>query len=153
MTLLCKGCQLNKDDSFFPLRKDRSNGTRRPYCTDCNRDIAKARYNNHKRNSYFKLKASRAKSRAQYLKVPFDLDADYLESIWTDTCPVLGVVLHKYHKQGDEDSAELDRNIPSLGYVRGNVTFLSRRANRSKQDLSLDEMRAMVKWMEGLLCK
>jgi hypothetical protein len=35
-----------------------------------------------------------------------------------------------------------------LGYVRGNVTIISNRANRIKNDASLDEVRKVVSWLE-----
>lgn len=144
----CRGCEVDKPEDEFDLRKDKKIPTRRPYCVLCARNIARARFDHHKRTAFFKLKTSRTRSRSQSIKVPFDLDADYLESIWTDTCPVLGVAMEKYHTQGNDHSAELDRTVPALGYVKGNVSFISRRANRAKQDFSLAEMRAMVKWME-----
>lgn len=41
----------------------------------------------------------------------------------------------------------LDRVIPSLGYVRGNVQVISMRANRLKQDASLDEVLAIADYI------
>ena len=57
------------------------------------------------------------------------------------------------NKTMEENSGELDRYIPSLGYVRGNVDFMSRRANRVKQDFSLEEMRKLIAWMEQRECR
>lgn len=151
--MICRGCCEDKGEECFPLRKDTSKPKRRPYCQECAREISNARYRAHKRDSYFLHKSSRARSRAQHLRVPFDLDAEYLASIWSDTCPVLGVTISKTLPRGHPDAAELDRYIPSLGYVRGNVDFMSRRANRVKQDFSLEEMRKLIAWMEQRECR
>lgn len=130
------------------MRNDRS-GKYRPYCKQCARDAQKARYSRHKRHSPFKLKASRARSRSQFLKVPFDLDAEYLESIWTGVCPVLGVSISITEKdRSDEFAAELDRFVPALGYTKGNVAFLSRRANRLKNNVTTKELEQLIEWMK-----
>ena len=121
----------------------------RPYCKQCARDGQRARYVAHKRNSPFKAKATRARSRSQFLRVPFDLTPEYLESIWTGVCPVLGIPISITEKdRSDEFAAELDRFVPALGYVQGNVTFLSRRANRLKNNVTTKELKQLIEWME-----
>lgn len=144
----CQGClnYINKQD--FPVRKDRSDRLR-PYCYPCTNNIAKARYNHHKETNPFLHKATRTRARSQSLKLPFDLDEDYLKSIWTGECPVLKmpVFLHERSRL-DEFAAELDRFIPSLGYVKGNVAFLSRRANRLKNNVTTKELKELLEWME-----
>ena len=144
----CKCCLRVLPLSSFPVRNDRS-GLLRPYCKQCARDGNKARYISHKRNMPFKLKATRAKSRSQSLSVPFGLTPEYLEGIWTGKCPVLGVEIYLVEKdRSDEFAAELDRFIPALGYVEGNVTFLSRRANRLKNNVTSVELKQLINWME-----
>lgn len=144
----CQCCQRTLPISEFPVRNDRS-GKLRPYCKQCARDGQRARYSSHKRQSPFKLKTTRARSRSQNLKVPFDLTPEYLESIWTGICPVFGVPISITEKdRSDEFAAELDRFIPALGYVQGNVMFLSRRANRLKNNVTTKELRQLITWME-----
>jgi hypothetical protein len=95
-------------------------------------------------------KCTRARSRAQQLKVPFDLTPEYLESIWTGICPALGVAISFTEiDRLDEFAAELDRFIPGLGYVQGNVTFLSRRANRLKNSASIADLDGILTWMKN----
>jgi hypothetical protein len=98
-------------------------------------------------DSFFTHKATRARSRSQNLKIPFDLDGEYLESIWTGVCPVSGVKLSRSTDRSDEDAAELDRLIPSRGYVRGNVTFLSRKISRLKNNALLEELENLILWL------
>lgn len=48
----------------------------------------------------------------------------------------------------EDCKAELDRLIPSKGYVKGNVRWISSRANRLKSDVSIDELKKILKYME-----
>jgi len=145
--MICKGCLRDKTETEFTERKDRS-GKRRPYCVTCQNDIVRARYAAHRRNQPFKLRCSRAKSRAANLKVPFDLTPEYLRSIWTGYCPILKCLIKWETDRKDEHAAELDRHIPALGYVKGNVTFLSRKANRLKNNSSIEELTSLLEWMK-----
>lgn len=62
---------------------------------------------------------------------------------------MLGVEIHLYDTdRTDEFAAELDRFTPELGYVKGNVAFLSRRANRLKNNTTTHELRQLLNWME-----
>ena len=145
---ICQSCEIEKDESEFSSRTDRS-GRLRPYCKECAKDVQRARYVHHKRTAPFKHKCTRAKSRSQHLKVPFDLTPEYLESIWTGVCPVSGVEISFTEKDRiDETAAELDRFTPEKGYVQGNVTFISRRVNRLKNSATRKELEQLIKWMK-----
>lgn len=144
---VCKACEQLLPVTEYPVRNDRS-GRYRHYCKTCARSGQRARYATHKRLSPFKLKLSRARSRSQHLKVPFNLTVEHLEAIWTGVCPVLGVAISITEKsRTDEFAAELDRFIPSLGYTEGNVAFLSRRANRLKNNTTTQELAQLLDWM------
>lgn len=145
--MICRGCLVNKELDSFPERNDRS-GRPRPYCYLCVRIISKVRYNNHRINEPFKHKATRAKSRAQHLKVPYNLTPEYLESIWTGVCPVLKVPISLLEQKDNEHAAELDRFSPEKGYVKGNVHFLSRRVNRLKNNVTTKELQQLLDWMK-----
>lgn len=145
--MICKSCNKDQELEYFPVRNDRS-GRLRPYCYDCARNISKARYIKHRQTEPFKHKATRARSRAQYLKVPFDLDAEYLENIWTGICPVLQIPISLLEQRDNEFAAELDRFIPNKGYVKGNVHFLSRKANRLKNNVTTKELQQLLDWMK-----
>lgn len=60
--------------------------------------------------------------------------------------------LGRFYKNGTgyrpECKAELDRLVPSKGYVKGNVRWISRRANRIKSDATIDELKKILKYME-----
>lgn len=146
--MICRGCSIDRELDLFPARNDRS-GRLRPYCYQCANIISRARYDTHKRTMPFKLKCSRAKARSIKLNLDFDITPEYLESIWTGVCPVFGIPIYLYGKdRSDEFAAELDRFIPNKGYVKGNVHFLSRRANRLKNNVTSKELRQLLDWME-----
>lgn len=112
------------------------------------RAAQKRRYQKHRIEQPFKHKCTRARTRAKALKVPFDITPEYLESIWTGKCPVLDTSINLIDDRSDEFFAELDRFVPSKGYVQGNVHFLSRRANRLKNNVSTKELKQLLTWME-----
>lgn len=113
------------------------------------------RDNNEKRRSAYARKKVKqpwcnmldgARQRAKEKGIPFDLTNEYLESIWTDRCPVLGVLF----ESGTRNSASLDRHVPELGYVKGNVSFISRKANTMKNDATVDEIRRLYEYVKTL---
>lgn len=69
-----------------------------------------------------------------------------------DRCPVLGIPLvQKRGRQGPgPNSPTLDRIIPELGYVPGNVVVISNRANRLKSDATIGELIALASFYGGL---
>jgi hypothetical protein len=69
-----------------------------------------------------------------------------------DVCPVLGIPLKVVSGKGFTDnSPSLDRIVPSLGYVPGNVVVISMRANRIKSDASLAELKKIVEFYQPYL--
>lgn len=84
---------------------------------------------------------SQAKYRATKYGLPFDLTEDDIEI--PDRCPVLGEKL----RHADNDwSPSVDRLIPHLGYVRGNVRVVSRRANVIKSNATAAELLRVAFW-------
>jgi hypothetical protein len=84
-----------------------------------------------------------AAERARRLGLPFDLVKVDIEI--PDVCPALGIPL-LVGGQGvpDDNSPSLDRLVPSLGYVRDNVVVVSVRANRIKNDSTIEELEAVA---------
>lgn len=82
--------------------------------------------------------------------VPFNLTAEDL--VIPARCPILGIpiaVQQLGKRQPHDNSLSLDRIIPELGYVKGNVAVISQRANRIKNDGTAAELRAIAEWMES----
>ena len=80
-----------------------------------------------------------------------NLTIAYCEKIYPKDgkCPVLEVemVFGGGHK-GKANSPSLDRIIPSKGYIKGNVRWMSSRANTMKQDASPEELKLFYKWLK-----
>jgi hypothetical protein len=91
-----------------------------------------------------------AKSRCQRLGIPFDLTVESTPRI-PERCPVLGLEFDRtFNKSSRADNLPtLDRVIPALGYVPGNVIWISWRANRLKNDASLWELERLVEYVRG----
>ena len=116
-------------------------------CKDCKSDIYKARRDKNPISTYFVAKKSWCKQRG----IEFSLTQEYLEGIWTGVCPVFGIkIILGAQGKGSHISAHLDRRDPSKGYVVGNVNWISGRANRIKYDASLEELKQIVAWVEGV---
>jgi hypothetical protein len=67
-------------------------------------------------------------------------------------CPVLGIPLRSSvgRLEGVTDnSPSLDKVVPALGYVPGNVIVVSHRANRLKSDASLAELTLLARFYKS----
>lgn len=95
--------------------------------------------------SFWMKKICIARTRSTKKNLPFNLTCEYLESIWTDTCPVTG---REFVIGDPKDAPSLDRLIPEKGYVEGNVAWISRRANTIKNDASLEDLEMIVRWLK-----
>ena len=82
--------------------------------------------------------------------LPFNITADDLMPAPLK-CPVFGFKLNWYKdgRGGADDSPSIDRLIPEEGYVPGNVTLISLKANRIKNDSDLSELRMVADWVEA----
>jgi hypothetical protein len=149
-TKKCSKCENDLPIGDFALKHDvkRGKGYRASSCKKCMRESQRLRYESHRKSNPFLHKATRIKSRASSLGVPYDLDKDYLESIWTGSCPIFGQEISLSEARGNPWCAELDRLRPDLGYVKGNVRFLSRKANSYKSNMTLEEAEKIYLWME-----
>jgi hypothetical protein len=92
-----------------------------------------------------KLTLRKAKWRAKRDGVPFNLVAS--DVVIPEFCPVLGLKLERGWLSANDGSPTLDKRVPSDGYVRGNVTVISNKANRIKNDATVEELQAVVDWL------
>ena len=113
------------------------------------RQCKKAAYLKKRRENYFHYYCSGKRSECKSKNIPFNLTPDYLESIWTGTCPIYGYTLSRAAEgRGSCHSAHLDRIDPNKGYIVGNVAWISGRANRIKYNATAQELRKIADWME-----
>lgn len=86
-----------------------------------------------------------AKKRAKLNNLPFMLQLD--DIVIPETCPVIGVQLQYGKGKLLDASPTLDRIVPELGYVPGNVLVISYKANRIKNNGTPEEVMKVANWM------
>ena len=67
-----------------------------------------------------------------------------------DVCPVLGIPIAKGNGKVEDGSPTVDKIIPELGYVPGNVAVISYRANVLKNNGTADEHRKIASWVSQM---
>lgn len=78
-----------------------------------------------------------ARQRAKRAGVPCTVEVEDIDL--PTHCPVLGRALRSFEGCGKgprNDSPTLDKIVPALGYVPGNILVVSQKANRLKNQLS-----------------
>jgi len=90
----------------------------------------------------FRLKKSNATRRG------IDFEIEFGDIVFPTHCPILGLELDYFTEQGwEENSPSFDRIDPDKGYVKGNVAIISMRANRIKNNGSVEEHQKIVNFM------
>ena len=93
----------------------------------------------------------RAKARAKKRGLPYDEKCPDLGL--PDTCPVLGIALvypNSRKNKRSPNSPSLDRLNNPRGYVALNLRVISFRANALKNDATVDELEAVIRYMKLL---
>ena len=88
---------------------------------------------------------SRARSRAKQSGIPCTITRDDIQI--PTHCPILGIPLEFADTAGgDIHSPSLDRIVPELGYIPGNVQVISAKANLIKSNLTIDQLKTALEW-------
>ena len=172
----CTKCNIEKDLSEFPNAGVKEYPNRlRGDCRECvlKRHVTKEQREerNRKQKAYYQIPEVKArtiagrnlirlqnpikymlinaKSRAKRDGIPFEQDCIGLEMI--THCPILGMPL-KVNQGGTYgpayDSPSLDKYKPELGYVKGNVSIVSNKANIMKSNATFEEVEKLYLWMK-----
>jgi len=105
------------------------------------------------------VKANTAGKRKYYIRkylakkngIEWNLDVNTLE--FPEYCPYLGIKIDYESLEGKgckDNYPSLDRINPKLGYVQGNVIICSNRANRIKQDSTVEELELILNKLKEL---
>jgi hypothetical protein len=102
------------------------------------REILKARtkawrYKNPSRSIWMNVRL-----RAKAKDIPFDIEIE--DIVIPEYCPVLGCKLKTGPGKLVANSPSLDRIIPALGYVKGNIIVISHKANMIKSNATPEEI-------------
>lgn len=103
------------------------------------------RYEANPSEALYRIAKGRAKRRG------YEFTIELSDITVPDKCPVLGIALYSNRGKGtrqSDNSPTLDRVDNSKGYIKGNVQVISWKANQLKSNGTLDEFRALVKWLE-----
>jgi len=89
-----------------------------------------------------------SKRRSKIKNLPFNLTSNYLESIYpkNSVCPILGYTMKVSNINLGKLSPTLDRIDPRLGYVKGNVEFVTNIANLMMTSATGRDIKRFVKW-------
>jgi hypothetical protein len=89
-----------------------------------------------------------ARKRAAAKNIPFELTQEDIYQLAGTHCPVFGTAFD-FIGNGRivPQSPSLDRIVPSLGYVTGNVAVISNKANTIKQNATADEIQQVADWL------
>ena len=79
--------------------------------------------------------------------VPFSITPE--DVVIPNFCPVLGIPLEPSIQHSTDCSPTIDRLIPELGYVLGNIEVISHRANTIKGVGTSCEHRQIAKWQDA----
>lgn len=97
---------------------------------------------------------TRARSRARAEGIPFSITEDDFSI--PEYCPVFTHLKLEFSSgcgSRPDNIPTLDKIIPALGYVPGNVAVISMRANRLKSDATAEELRAILDWIHARTCE
>lgn len=89
-----------------------------------------------------------AKIRAKKRGIPFGITP--ADIVIPEFCPILGLrLVSGVGPSTRADLASLDRINPTLGYVRGNIAVISKRANQIKSDATSAELFATAEFVKS----
>jgi hypothetical protein len=95
-----------------------------------------------------KTMVSSAKKRAKLKGIPFSIT--YEDVVVPDVCPILNIPL-RVNQTGEtytKNSPTLDRIVPELGYVSGNIQCISHLANVMKNCATREELLTFADWVQ-----
>jgi hypothetical protein len=95
-----------------------------------------------------------AKARAKRKGIPFQISVEEVSKLIPSDglCPALGIPLRLEKVRASHHSMSLDRIVPELGYIPGNVVIISHLANTLKSDVTDPEVfRKIAAWLENVL--
>ena len=167
-TMVCNRCHDSKPLKSFYLRKS---GYRNKSCNTCKSihrtDILRERMSDYRehhreltnqtaRESHSKARRANperfllysVQQRAKQKSLLCNLTLE--DIVIPKYCPVLGIELRVNHDGGQatDNSPSVDRIKPELGYVKGNVAIISKRANTIKSFGTIAEHQKVIEYME-----
>lgn len=144
----CSVCKEIKNLSLFGVRKKAKDG-RNYRCKVCQSKSSRDSRSRNPMATQVGTMIKKAKERSALKKLPFDIDFEYLLDRAPSHCPIFNMPLEwscfRSEKKGPlPNSPSLDRIVPDLGYVKGNVWIISHRANTIKSNATHEELKLVA---------
>ena len=147
---ICEECNQSLNlNKFSLIEKWNPNSDTKNTCKKCSIKIRQT----EKLNRDWKVDAARLlykniKSRCKRIGREFSIE---LEDITIpEKCPVFGFDLKREDRQTWMCAPSVDRIDSSKGYIKGNITVVSRRANILKKDATLEELEQLFNYYKTL---
>lgn len=171
---VCKICQQALSEDLFNRNKTKKDGLE-IYCKECSKIKSRNAYEKGRdtyliRNKqryvdnredilkdsaeyYKKLKITKpellllrsAKHRAKVGNFPIDITIEDIQI--PEFCPILKIKLEVSTENAAPNSPSLDKIIPELGYVKGNVQVISNLANTMKWNATFEQLINFAEWV------
>ena len=147
---VCNSCEQSLNlNKFSLIEKWNINSDTKNTCKKCSIKIRQT----EKLNRDWKVDAARLlykniKSRCKRINREFSIDLE--DIIIPEKCPVFGFELKREDRQTWMCAPSVDRIDSSKGYIKGNVTVVSRRANILKKDATLEELEQLFNYYKTL---
>ena len=144
----CKRCdKIQSINNFQVGRRGQKYEYRFAYCNECRRNQL-----NHNLNSsiekFLKNRYNRTKLRADKLNIPFTISFGYVIELYNKQNGKCFYTNYEMNVQCGEgytrNALSIDKIIPSLGYINGNIVFCTQYANIVKNDSSLIELKEFI---------
>jgi hypothetical protein len=114
-----------------------------------NKDRLKKEQYDRRRLSPIVYLLNAARARAKKQGIEFDITEEDF-SVLPTLCPVLGIELvYIDETERWNASASLDRTDNTKGYIKGNVSIISSRANNLKNDGTVEEFKKIILYIES----
>lgn len=147
---ICEECnQLLNLNKFSLIEKWNPNSDTKNTCKKCSAKLNEK----NRRDRDWKVDAARLlysniKSRCKRLGREFSIEIE--DIIIPEKCPVFGFELKRENRETWMCAPSVDRIDSSKGYIKGNVTVVSRRANILKRDATIGELEQLFNYYKTL---
>lgn len=111
------------------------------------KEILEQHRQRHKKRPTEQLLLQRAKQRSKQFNIPFNLEIE--DIIVPDKCPIFGFRIERNIGQpiAKYNSPSIDKILPELGYTKGNIQIISKKANVMKSNATPKELMCFANWI------
>ena len=147
---VCEECNQSLNlNKFSLIEKWNINSGTKDFCKKCSKTIQQTeKLNRDWKVDAAKLLYKNIKSRCKRIGREFSIELD--DIIIPKKCPVFGFDLKREDRETWMCAPSVDRIDSSKGYIKGNITVVSRRANILKRDATVEELEQLFNYYKTL---